>query len=192
MNIATFDDGSAATSSSICHNIEDNDVNVDNFGGSTSKSVTSESVGVVPPIDDDPDFVSTTRHRPDQVGGPALAGIRDKKTRYSRKAASGTEATATVDKRNDHSVPSASSSTTASRLANYLLHHVNSAPVLTGKNTHRSDQSRCDEILPIEKEAHRACEDDVDLQRTAGDFDVQSLEWFELDSKEDLEDFDKF
>ena len=192
MNVAAFDDESAATSSSICCNIKDNDVDVD-ICASTSKSATSEQVGMVPAMDNDPDFEEATHCRGDQVGGPKLI-TRDKKIKSIRKVPSGTETTATdISKHNqiDHSVPSASTTTTASQLANYLLQHVDSAPALTDKNAHRSGQSQCKEILPKEKEACEVFQDDVDL-KTVGDFDAQSLKWFELESKEDLEDFDKF
>lgn len=192
MNIAAFDDESMVTSSSIGSNIKDNDVNVD-VCASTSKSVTSERVVMIPPMDDDPDFVEATHRRGDLVSRPELGTIENK-IKYSRKVASETETSAPVSEhnQNDRSVPSASTATTASRLANYLLHHVDSAPALTGKNAHiRSGQSQVKEMLPIEKGTHEVFEDVVDL-KTASDFDAQSLEWFELDSKEDLEDFDKF
>ena len=89
--------------------------------------------------------------------------------------------------------PKASSSN-ASRLANYLLHNVDNAHPSSDKNaqsektvaTSVMNEEICERVATSEWTDHEV-QDDPNVVD-----DVYSSDWFELDSKEDLEDFEHF
>ena len=197
--MAALDDEPIAPSSSSRSNLKDIDsgIKVDH-DGSTSKSISSKGAPLPLLMDDDPDFV--THCRRDQVGG-AVIDSRDKQTKSSRQetftgahdslsaqvkpGGSNRHVTHSPEMPNVKFVSQETSDTTASRLASYLLKHVDSTQ--TDEKMHRVRQSSLTETLSVDKATCKSCESD-EIERHVDDFS----EWFELDSKGDLEDFEQF
>ena len=187
-NMASFDEGDKpGTSSSHSSSSEDHKKDFGNFNVKSQQTHATMSLASELTMDDDPDFrVAHQASRPVHSGTNNMKSIQHTKetSQISGKVVSTKSGRGNRDKTSSQKQHvKHKTSTNASRLANYLLQHVDGTPMESDHHKHQVSQATC-----IDRDA---CEENTEGECKPGD-GADSLEWFGFDSEEDLDNFEHF
>ena len=186
-DMASFDEGDKpVTSSSHSVSSEGHKKDLGNSNVKSQQARATKSLASELTMDDDPDFrVHHQASRPVHSGIDNMESIQHTKetSRTSGKVVSTKSGRGSQDKTSSQKLNvKHKTSTNASRLANYLLQHVDGTLMESGHKDQVS-QATC-----INRDA---CEENTEGECKSGD-GVDSLEWFGFDNEEDLDNFEHF